>query len=147
MIERPVAAVSRVLAVALLGGGFVAGLVATNPEPAAFADYGGGRLSSLLTKELCTHNGMGGLLRLYIHHCPALILSQRSVLGSLVRAHSTRRNFGLFSVYRTHLDLAALLPGLRHIPDLRLPRYEATTLAGAGQFLLIESRELAAPEP
>ncbi|MFN9630371.1 MAG: DUF4359 domain-containing protein [Cyanobacteriota bacterium] len=141
------AAVSRVLAVALLGGGLVAGLVATNPDPDAFADYGGGRLTSLLTKELCTQAGLGGLLRLTLHHCPALIHSQRGVLGSLVRAHSTRRNFGLFSVYRTHLDLAALVPGLRHIPDLRLPRYEATTLAGAGQFLVIESRESEAPQP
>jgi hypothetical protein len=44
-------------------------------------------------------------------------------------------------VYRTELDLAALLPGLRQVPNLRLPRYEATTLAGAGQFLLLQARE------
>ncbi|MEB3333738.1 MAG: DUF4359 domain-containing protein [Cyanobacteriota bacterium] len=145
--EGSVAAVSRALAVAFLGGGLVAGLVATNPEPAAFADYGGARLSALLTKDLCSQEGMGGLWRLLIHHCPDLIRSQRPILGSLVRAHSTRRNFGLFSVYRTQLDLAALLPGLRQIPDLRLPRYEATTLAGAGQFLLIESHESVARQP
>ncbi|MFN9547501.1 MAG: DUF4359 domain-containing protein [Cyanobacteriota bacterium] len=141
VVERPVKAVSRGLAVALLASGLVAGLVITNPGPAAFADYGGGRLTSLLVKELCGQDGLTGMLRLLIRHCPALILSQRQVLGTLVETHSRRRNYGLFSVYHTELDLAALLPGLRQIPDLRLPRYEATTLAGAGQFLLIETRE------
>lgn len=136
-------AVSRWLAVALLGSGLVAGLVITNPGPAAFADYGGGRLTALLVKELCNQDGLTGMLRLFIRHCPALILSQRQVLGTLVQAHSSRRNYGLFSIYHTELDLGALLPGLRQIPDLHVPRYKATTLAAAGQFLLIETR---APE-
>ncbi len=134
-------AVSRGLAVALLGSGLAVGLVITNPGPAAFADYGGARLSALLTNELCNNDSVTGVLRLLIRHCPALIRSQRPVLGQLVLAHTSRRNLGLFSIYHTDLDLAALLPGLRQIPDLRLPRYEATTLAGAGQFLLIETRD------
>jgi len=139
--ERPVTAVTRKLAVAFLASGLVAGLVITNPGPAAFAEYGGGRLTALLIKELCSQDGLTGMLRLFIRQCPALILSQRHVLGTLVESHTRRSNFGLFSIYRTQLDLAALLPGLRQIPDLRLPRYEATTLAAAGQFLLIQTRE------
>jgi hypothetical protein len=138
---RSVTAVSRGLAVALLGGGLLVGLGITNPGPAAFADYGGGRLTALLVKELCQQDGLSGLLRLLIRECPALIQSQQQVLGTLVRANTRRQNFVLFSVYRTNLDLAALLPGLRQIPDLHLPRYEATTFAGAGQFLLIQTRE------
>jgi hypothetical protein len=136
-----VTAVTRRLAVASLASGLVAGLVITNPGPVAFADYGGGRLTALLIKELCSQDGLTGMLRLFIRQCPALILSQRQVLGTLVQSHTSRSNYGLFSIYRTKLDLAALLPGLRQIPDLRLPRYEATTLAAAGQFLLIQTRE------
>jgi hypothetical protein len=136
-----VTAVSRGLAFALLGSGLVIGLATTNPGPAAFADYGGGRLTALLVKEICNQDGLTGVLRIFIRQCPALILSQRQVLGALVQSHSRRHNFGLFSVYSTELDLAALLPGLRQIPDLRLPRYQATTLAGAGQFLMISTRE------
>jgi hypothetical protein len=136
-----VTAVTRGLAIALVGGGLAVGLAITNPGPAAFADFGGGQLTSLLVKELCQQDGLTGLWRLMIHHCPALIQSQRLTLGTLVRTNSRRHNFGLFSVYHTDLDLEALLPGLRQIPDLHLPRYEATTLAGAGQFLLIQTSE------
>jgi hypothetical protein len=144
--DGPVAAVSRVLAVALLGSGLATGLVITNPGPDAFAEFGGRQLTATLIKELCVNDGVTGLLRLVIHNCPALIKAQRPLLGLLVRTHSTRSNLGLFSIYRTRLDLAALLPGLRDVPDLRLPRYEATTLAAAGKFLLLETHEPASSE-
>ncbi len=134
------AAVSRVLAVAVLGTGLATGLVITNPGPDAFAEFGGRQLTATLIKELCVNDGVTGMLRLVIRDCPALISTQRPLLGLLVRTHSSRTNLGLFSIYRTKLDLAALLPGLRQVPDLRLPRYEATTLAGAGKFLLLETR-------
>jgi hypothetical protein len=144
VVQRTVTAVSRGVAVALLGSGLVVGLTITNPGPEAFADFGGGRLTALLVKEVCNQDGLTGVLRLLIRKCPALIQSQRPVLETLVRINTRRRNFLLFSTYHTELDLAALLPGLRQIPDLRLPRYEATTLAGAGQFLMIQTRD---PEP
>ncbi len=136
-----VGAVSRGVAIAAAAGGLAVGLVLTNPGPAAFAEFGGAQLAGLLTRELCHNDGLSGVLRLVIRHCPDLVRSQKPLLGQLVRAHSQRRNLGLFSIYRTDLDLAALLPGLRQVPDLRLPRYEATTLAGAGQFLLLPARE------
>lgn len=134
-------AVCRFLAVAVMGGGFLAGLVGTNPGPAAFADFGGGQLTSALTKELCHDDGVTGMLRLFIRQCPELVRSQKHVLAKLVQAHTQRSNLGLFSIYHTELDLAALLPGLRQVADLRLPRYEATTLAGAGQFFLIQAHQ------
>lgn len=134
--------VSQILAVALLGTGLTAGLVSTNPTPAAFADFGGNQLTTLLTKELCQQDGLSGLMGgLLIRHCPQLVRSQQHLLGKLVQANTRRNNLGLFSVYRTELDLAALLPGLRQVTNLHLPRYEATTLAGAGQFLLIQAHE------
>lgn len=139
--QRTVTAVTRGLAVALLGSGLVAGLAITNPGPEAFAEFGGGRLTALLVKEVCNQEGVTGMLRLLIRKCPAFIQSQRPALETLVRVSTRRRNFLLFSTYHTELDLAALLPGLRQIPDLRLPRYEATTLAGAGQFLMLQTGE------
>lgn len=124
-----------------MGGALTAGLVSTNPGPTAFADFGGSQLTGLLIKELCHNDGVSGMLRLLIRQCPDLVRSQRYVLGKLVQAHSTRRNLGLFSIYHTKLDLASLVPGLAQIPDVRLPRYQATTLAGAGQFLLLQAGE------
>jgi hypothetical protein len=130
------------LPLALLGSGLTAGLVITNPGPAAFADFGGNQLSNLLTKELCQNDGLSGMLGgLLIRQCPQLVRSQKPILGKLVQANSRRSNLGLFSVYHTELDLVALLPGLRKVPNLRLPRYEATTLAGAGQFFLLQAHE------
>lgn len=126
---------------AAMGSGLAAGLIGTNPGPAAFADFGGRQLTSMLTTELCHNDGLSGMLRLLIRQCPELVRSQKLVLGKIVQAHTRRHNLGLFSIYRTELDLAALLPGLRQVSDLRLPRYEATTLAGAGQFLLLQARE------
>jgi len=134
-------AISRLLAVAVMGGGLAAGLVGTNPGPAAFAEFGGNQLTALLIQELCHNDGVTGMLRLLIRQCPELVRSQKPVLGKLVEAHSRRRNLGLFSVYHTELDLAALLPGLRQVPDRHLPRYEATALAAAGQFLLLQAYE------
>jgi hypothetical protein len=134
-------AISRFLAVAVMGSGLAVGLISTNPGPAAFAEFGGNQLTALLIKELCHNDGVTGMLRLLIRQCPELVRSQKPVLGKLVEAHSRRRNLGLFSIYHTELDLAALLPGLRQVPDLHLPRYEATTLAGAGQFLLLQAHE------
>ena len=114
----------------------------SNPRIAAPQAAGGNQLTSLLTKELCQNDGLSGMLGgLLIRHCPELVRSQKPILGRLVQANTRRSNLGLFSVYRTELDLAALLPGLRQVPNLRLPRYEATTLAGAGQFLLLQARE------
>ena len=133
---------AQFLPLAFVGSGLTAGLVITNPGPAAFADFGGNQLTNLLTKELCQNDGLSGMLGgLLIRQCPLLVRSQRPILGKLVQANSRRSNLGLFSVYRTELDLAALLPGLRKVPNLRLPRYEATTLAGAGQFLLLQAHE------
>lgn len=133
---------SHWLALAVVGGGLAAGLVTTNPGPAAFADFGGSQLMALLTKELCQNNGLDGMLGgLLIRHCPQLVSSQKALLGKLVQANTRRNNLGLFSIYHTELDLAVLLPGLRQVSNLRLPRYEATTLAGAGQFLLLQAHE------
>ncbi len=132
---------AHVLALAVMGAGLTAGLVSTNPGPTAFAEFGGRQLTAMLTKELCHNNGLGGMLRLLISQCPELVRSQKHVLGQLVQAHTRRSNLGLFSVYRTNLDLAAVLPGLRRVSDLRLPRYEATTLGGAGQFILLQAQE------
>ena len=47
-----------------MAGGLTAGLVGTNPGPAAFADFGGGQLTAMLTKELCQNDGLTGMLRL-----------------------------------------------------------------------------------
>jgi hypothetical protein len=111
----------------------VATLAWSNPPPADFEDFAADQLVTLAVKEVCGPEGLPMLLQLVVQDCPKLMLSQRQVLGSLARQASQRWNFGLFSLYRTDLGGQALLPGFT------VPRYRALTLAGAGQFLLLQS--------
>jgi hypothetical protein len=97
----------------------VVGLALTNPGPEDFQDFAGRRLVDTLIQEVCLGNTLPLALRLTLQRCPELVASQQQVLAS---------------VYRTQLG------GQQLLPDLRLPRYEAFTLAGAGQFLVINTR-------
>lgn len=122
----------------LLLAGITAGLVATNPGPAAFEEFAGDRLAEVIHEEFCSQGGLPLMLRLVIHDCSALVRSQRPVLGRLAREHSHRYNLGLLSLYRTELG------GQRILPRWRLPRYQALTLALAGQLVVLRAGEIPA---
>ncbi|MFM7549346.1 MAG: DUF4359 domain-containing protein [Cyanobacteriota bacterium] len=118
-----------VLAVAAGAGG----LALTNPGPDEFQEFAGQRLVQAITQEICLENALPLALRLVLQHCPDLVASQRQVLGRIALENSRRTNLGLASVYRTELG------GQRLLADLRVPRYEAITLAGAGHFVVVNS--------
>jgi hypothetical protein len=118
----------------------LAGLVVTNPDPQAFEGFAADRLTLLLSEELCGSQGLPMLARLVIRDCPALVASQRGVLGRLALLHSRRHNLGLLSLYRTEMGGQPLL-GL-----LPLPRYSALTLGAAGRFLILHSEQADAGE-
>jgi hypothetical protein len=120
--------------VALLAG-LTAGLACTNPGPQAFEDFAGGRLSTLLRRELCRGEALPMMLRLVIGDCPALIASQRGTLGRLALLHSRRMNLGLVSLYTTELG------GQRLLGSWSLPRYRSITLALAGQFVVVHASQ------
>lgn len=120
-----------VLAVAAGAGG----LAATNPGPDDFQQFAGRRLVDTLTREICVENGLPLALRLLLQNCPDLVASQQQVLGRIALDHSQRTNLGVASLYRTQLG------GQRLLAHLRVPRYEAITLAGAGQFVVVNTGE------
>lgn len=119
----------------LLLGALGAGLVLTNPGPAAFEEFAAERLAALLREELCRQDGLPLMLRLVVQDCPAMVESQRVVLGRLAALQTRRRNLGLFSLYSTNLG------GQRVLPRWRLPHYEALTLAVAGRFVVLRASE------
>lgn len=131
---RPVLS-SAVVGWGLLLGALGTGLALTNPAPAAFEEFAAGRLSSLLREELCREDGLPLMLRLVIQDCPAMIESQRPVLGRLAALQTRRRNLGLLSLYSTSLG------GQQVLPSWRLPHYEALTLAVAGRFVVLRAGE------
>jgi hypothetical protein len=126
---------------ALLVAAGAAGLAITNPPPEEFARYAGDQLVELIGKEICTENSLPLTLRLVLNDCPALVASQRQVLGQIALQNSSRLNLGLISVYRTGLG------GQRLLPQLQLPRYEAITVAAAGQFALVHRGQSPSPSP
>jgi hypothetical protein len=112
-----------------------AGLALTNPGPAAFEEFAAGRLTALLRDELCREDGLPLMLRLVIQDCPALVEAQTPVLGRLAALQTRRRNLGLLSLYSTALG------GQQVLPNWRLPRYQALTLAVAGRFVVLRASE------
>jgi hypothetical protein len=117
-----------------------AGLVLTNPGPAAFEDFAADRLVALLTRDLCDGGGLPMLMRVVVPNCPGLVRSQRTPLGAWARQGTIRRNFGLFSLYTTNL-------GGQQLAQWQIPRYKATTLAAAGRFVVIRTGRQQGLEP
>lgn len=109
------------------------GLVLTNPAKPEFEEFAGLQLVDLIEAEICHKPSLPLMLQMVLQNCSALVQGQRQPLGRLASDHSTRLNLGLLSVYRTRFGGQQLLDGLR------LPRYEATTLAAAGQFVVLQT--------
>ena len=117
----------------LLVAAAAAGLIWSNPNEQEFESFAGEQLADLAASELCGGGGLPLIAQLVLQNCPELIRSQRQLLGRLAGQNSHRYNAGLFSLYSTELGGDVLLPGLR------LPRYRALTLAGAGQLVVLRA--------
>jgi len=115
--------------------GLGAGLVATNPDEREFERFAADQVTLAAQEALCRDGGLPLLAGLVVQDCPRLVASQRDLLGKVAVAASRRRQFALFSLYRTDLGGFSFL-------DFRLPRYRALTLAVAGRFLILHSEKL-----
>jgi len=109
-------------------------LAFSNPTPAEFEAFAGQQLVDWLAPELCRDSGLPLTVHLLVRDCPALVRSQRGLLGRLAAAATRRYDAGLFSLYVTELGGQPLLLGLT------LPRVRAFTLAAAGQLTLLQAR-------
>jgi hypothetical protein len=109
------------------------GLLATNPSEEEFEPFAADQLTRLVREELCSDGGLPMLARLVVRDCPRLIQSQHNLFGKLALAATRRRNFGLFSLYRTDLG------GQQLLSDWSIPRYTALTLAVAGRFVILRT--------
>lgn len=135
MLVSPIRPLTRALPGLLFALAAAVGLAVTNPSRQDFADYSGARLSGLLIDEFCRQDGLPMLLRLLVSDCPGLLRAQAPALGRIAEAHSRRFNLLILSLYVTDIG------GQKLFRDLRLPRYNALTLALAGQFLTLRTAE------
>ncbi|NDG75649.1 MAG: DUF4359 domain-containing protein [Synechococcaceae bacterium WB8_1B_136] len=118
---------------AALTAGVGAALAWSNPGPVEFEAFAGEQLVELASHELCGSHGLPMVVQLVVRDCPRLIASQRHALGAIAAQGTHRTNLGLFSLYTTEVGGQAVLPGVS------VPRYQALTLAGAGQLVLLKA--------
>lgn len=122
---------------ALLSGGLIVLLVATNPGPKAFERFSVAAASTYLKREVCDQPlpffgpGMQAQCRSFIEHNQPLI-------AQLLRESTTRQNYGLFSIYATDLNPEQIFPVL---PAGMLPHYQVETMGILRDFHILEARK------
>ena len=102
----------------------IAGLVATNPGPTAYARYVSVKAEKYLSEEICTElpAGLGSLLS---EQCAELVQTLQPQLDSLIRDRTDRLNLGVASFYQTSF-------GISELP--MLPEYKVETLGILRRF-------------
>ena len=113
--------------------GVALGLVVTNPSLEDYEVHAGEQLVAYLSDELCQGAGLPMVLQLWIRDCPGLVASQQAALAALAVRFTSRRNFGVASLYTTSIGGQPLLRGVT------LPEAEMLTLGVAGQFVLVRT--------
>ena len=107
----------------------------TNPSLEDYAVPAGEQVGAYRSDELCQGAGLPMVLQLWIRDCPGLVASQQAALAALAVRFTSRRNFGVASLYTTSIGGQLLIPGLT------LPEAEMLTLGVAGQFVLLQNRD------
>jgi len=113
--------------------GVALGLVVTNPSLKDYEVHAGERLVASLSAELCQGAGLPMVLQLWIHDCPGLVASQQAALAAMAVNFTSRRNFGVASLYTTSIG------GQPMLQELTLPEIEVFILGIAGQFVLLRT--------
>jgi hypothetical protein len=72
------------------------------------------------------------MVRLALPNCSELVQAQNVALAALVSRQTRRWNLGLLSVYRSDL-------GGQQVLIWQLPRFRATVIGVAGQFLVLQA--------
>lgn len=123
-----------------LGAAIVLALGGTNPRPTDYSQYAQDRISAYLREEGCpkltSEIDRLGLLDMLTpgsvqKNCTLVVTLMQPQIRRWVAQNTKRRNFLLFSIYETDIDL----PG-------PLPHYHFATLGIATQLIPYQAKEL-----
>ncbi|MEO0409562.1 MAG: DUF4359 domain-containing protein [Cyanobacteria bacterium P01_A01_bin.135] len=118
-----------------------AALALTNPDQAAYEAYAAERLSQQLETSLCPQVPV-----FFEGLCASVLEGQDAWLEEIVADQTTRRNYGLFSIYET--DLAAesaleqVLPAELSLDVDGLPVYHVETVGLFNQFFTYQFQQV-----
>jgi hypothetical protein len=123
-----------------LFAGLVGVLFCTNPSQEQYQAFATAEAKDYLVDDACTRSlpFVGDSLR---DECIDFIQSDRStpLIENMIARSSDRRNFGLFSLYSTELDLETLMPAL---PRGWVPSYRIDALGLGTHFLIYRAQAL-----
>ncbi len=117
----------------MVGGIAIAGLgiamALTNPSQSDYEDYAQTQLADHLKENVCPEisQNLGEFLQ---RQCTSLVDSSRPQLQQLIRQNTIRQNYLVFSMYRTQLGFAPIMP-----------TYNFVTIAGFSGFFIYEAEE------
>jgi hypothetical protein len=104
-------------------------LMVTNPNEAAYQEYGAIIMSEELKEQGCSKipPGLGDFLKL---QCQNLVEKLRPDLQQLIANNTQRKNYLILSIYETNLT-----------PPQPLPSYHFQTLAAFNNFWILKAEE------
>jgi hypothetical protein len=116
----------------VLAAGAGAALAVSNPPPAAFERFAAAHLVQEIERQLCDGDVLPPLLRLALPNCSELVQAQNEAIGAMVSSQTRRWNLGLLSLYRSDV-------GGQQVLLWELPRFRATVVGVAGQFVVLQA--------
>lgn len=108
----------------VVAGAVAAGMAATNPNLLDYEQYATQKLSEHMETQLCA-DFPAALTQFLQVQCSDLLQQNQAAIQDVIRRHTQRQNFFLFSLYKTTFAV----PGV----DI-LPSYEVDTLGVFNRF-------------
>ncbi|HEY9736075.1 MAG TPA: DUF4359 domain-containing protein, partial [Trichocoleus sp.] len=99
-------------------------MAATNPDPLDYEQYAVQKLSEHMEAQLCA-DLPAALTQFLQVQCSELLKQNQAAIEEVIRRHTQRQNFFLFSLYKTTFAV----PGV----DI-LPSYQVDTLGAFNRF-------------
>lgn len=81
----------------------------TNPTQAEYQDYAVERLTQYLKTDVC-HKTQGFIENLIQFNCEKVVDSVNPQMQGLIAGTTERKDFMIFSIYRTDLKVSSLIP-------------------------------------
>ncbi len=117
-----------VLGLGVLG---LAGLMAaTNPNEAAFGEFALQQVKTQGCKEAP---------QIIRSQCPQFVQDNQAQVKKLIVQNTERRDYGLFSLYRTNLSTRSIVPDLPIFLDL--PAFQLETVGMMGKFYIYQTEK------
>lgn len=134
--------IGGILGLAVVGGAIA--LIVTNPNKGEYNEFAGQKLAQQIKTEGCPSlaNAVKDLINIHVSgldsQCRSFVDANRSQLKTFVADNTERKNYFLFSLYKTNLALNDFLP---FVPRELAPRYYSESIGIFNSFYIYKTEE------